>query len=187
MLPLFWMVGKREAHKIVLSSRSTLFRISGSHNFDQTLKLGSWKHLEKISKFVHVTFVLVTFVQITNISAVTDLLLANFKSRFLGKPRADSNSCGDICPSNICFGDICPYQKLSQLLLTWFWPKIKDRILGPSLTDVYSFVEATNDLTRLVHISNISSVSDPILTHIFFRAKFYSRNLPFKVLSKSGQ
>ena len=44
----FFMVGKREAHKIVFSSRSTLFRISGSHNFDQTLKLGSWKHLEKI-------------------------------------------------------------------------------------------------------------------------------------------
>ena len=118
MLPLFWMVGKREAHKIVLSSRSTLFRISGSHNFDQTLKLGSWKHLEKISKFVHVTFVLVTYVQITNISAVTDLLLANFKSRLLGKPRTDSISYGDICPSNICFGDICPYQKY----LSCYWP-----------------------------------------------------------------
>ena len=118
MLPLFGMVGKRKAHKIVLSSRSTLFRISGSHNFDQTLKLGSWKHLEKISKFVHVTFVLVTYVQITNISAVTDLLLANFKSRFLGKPRTYFNSCSDICPSNICFGDICPYQKY----LSCYWP-----------------------------------------------------------------
>ena len=35
----------------------------------------------------------------------------NFKGRFLGPSSTDSNYNGDICPSNICHGDICPHQK----------------------------------------------------------------------------
>ena len=45
-------------------------------DFDQTLNIGSWEHLEQIPTvtmtFVHATFVLPTFVHIRTISAVTD-------------------------------------------------------------------------------------------------------------------
>ena len=48
-------------------------------DFDETLKVGSCKHLEQIPTvrvtFVHTTFVLATFVHIRNISAVTDPIL----------------------------------------------------------------------------------------------------------------
>ena len=48
-------------------------------NFDETLQVGSWEHLEQIPTlrvtFVHATFVLATFVHIRNISAVTDPIL----------------------------------------------------------------------------------------------------------------
>ena len=48
------------------------------HDFDETLKVGSWEHLEQIPTvtvtFVQATFVLVTFVHIRNISAVTDTI-----------------------------------------------------------------------------------------------------------------
>ena len=48
-------------------------------NFDQTIKLSSWNHLEQILTvtvtFVQATFILATFVQIKNISAVTDPIL----------------------------------------------------------------------------------------------------------------
>ena len=51
--------------------------ISGPY-FDETLKIGSWQHLEQIPTvtvtFVQETFVLVTFVHIRNISAVTDTI-----------------------------------------------------------------------------------------------------------------
>ena len=44
-------------------------------DFDQTLKVGSWEHLEEIPTvtvtFVQATFVLATFVHIRNILAVT--------------------------------------------------------------------------------------------------------------------
>ena len=52
-------------------------------DFDQTLKVGSWEHLEQIPTvtvtfvqaiFFQATFVLVTFVHIRNISAVTDTI-----------------------------------------------------------------------------------------------------------------
>ena len=46
-------------------------------HLDQTLKVGSWEHLEQIPTvtviFVQATFVLVTFVG--NISGVTDMIL----------------------------------------------------------------------------------------------------------------
>ena len=48
-------------------------------DFDETLKVGSCEHLEQIPTvrvtFVHATFVLTTFVDIRNISAVSDLIL----------------------------------------------------------------------------------------------------------------
>ena len=48
-------------------------------DFDQTLKVGSWEHLEQILAvrvtYNHATFVLVTFVRIGNIPALTDLIL----------------------------------------------------------------------------------------------------------------
>ena len=48
-------------------------------DFDETLKVGSWEHLEQIPTvmvtFVHATFVLTTYVHISNISAVTDPIL----------------------------------------------------------------------------------------------------------------
>ena len=52
--------------------------ISAVTDFDETLQVGSWEHLEQIPTvtvtFVQATFVLVTFVHIRNISAVTDTI-----------------------------------------------------------------------------------------------------------------
>ena len=46
---------------------------------DQTLKVGSWEHLEEIPTvtvtFIQATFVLATFVHIRIISDVTDMIL----------------------------------------------------------------------------------------------------------------
>ena len=48
-------------------------------DFDETLKVGSWEHLDQIPTvtvtFVQPTFVLATFVHIRNISTVTDPIL----------------------------------------------------------------------------------------------------------------
>ena len=59
---------------------------------------------------------------------------------------------------------------ISQLLLTRFWPNFKGRILGTSRTDsnifMVTFVHATFVLVTLVHIRNISAVTDPILTKL---------------------
>ena len=50
-----------------------------SPDFDQTVKVDCWDHLEQISTvmvtFVRTTFALATIVHISNISAVTDLIL----------------------------------------------------------------------------------------------------------------
>ena len=51
-------------------------------DFDETLKVASWEHLEQILTVtvtvVQATFAHVTFVHIKNISAVTDLILMKF-------------------------------------------------------------------------------------------------------------
>ena len=51
-------------------------------DFDETLQVGSWEHLEQILTFtvtfVQATFGLVTFVHISSISAVTDTILTKF-------------------------------------------------------------------------------------------------------------
>ena len=53
------------------------------HDFDQTLKVGSWDQLEQIPTvtvtFVQATFVLATFVHIRIVSAVTDLILTKLE------------------------------------------------------------------------------------------------------------
>ena len=53
------------------------------NDFDKTLKVASWEHLEQISTikltFVQAIFVLVAFVHIRNISAVTDPILMKLK------------------------------------------------------------------------------------------------------------
>ena len=52
-------------------------------DFDDTLKVASWEHLEQIltamATFVQATFVQVTFDHIRNISAVTDPILMKLK------------------------------------------------------------------------------------------------------------
>ena len=54
-------------------------------DFDETLQVGSWEHLEQIPTvtvtFVQATFVLVTFVHIRNISAVTDTVKGKVNAR----------------------------------------------------------------------------------------------------------
>ena len=74
------------------------------------------------------------WLSVTNFLAylISELLLNQFKGRFLGPYSTDSNWNGDICPGNICPHDICPYQ---EYLRTWFWWNFKDRILGTSRTD----------------------------------------------------
>ena len=43
----------------------------------------------------------------------------NFKGRFLGQSLTDANCCGDICPGNNFFGNICHFRKVYL-----FGPKI---------------------------------------------------------------
>ena len=63
-----------------------------------------------------------------SISAISQLLLTrfwwNFKGRFLGTSRTDSNCQGDICPCNICPRDICPYQEY----LSCYWPDFDETL-----------------------------------------------------------
>ena len=83
------------------------------HDLDQTLKAGSWEHLEQIPTVrwylsrQHLSW------RHLSISAISQLLLAlfwpNFKGRFLGPFWTYSNCNNDICPGNICSCDICPY------------------------------------------------------------------------------
>ena len=60
-----------------------------------------------------------------SISVITQLLLnqfwPKFKCRFLGLSLLDAIRQDDICPCNICSGEICPYH---QYLTKFFWTKI---------------------------------------------------------------
>ena len=72
-----------------------------SADFDQTLKVGSWDHLDHIQAvmltFVQTTLVLATFVDIRNISAVTDLILTIlFGTTFFTNADYHSNICPGI-------------------------------------------------------------------------------------------
>ena len=61
-------------------------------DFDDNLNVGSWEHIEQISTvtmtFVQATFVLVTFVHIRSISAVTDTIWAKQLRQGQGKANA---------------------------------------------------------------------------------------------------
>ena len=55
-------------------------------DFEQTLKVGSWDPLEQIP------------------------IMTQF-DQTVGPSLTDAHYHGDICPGNICLGDICPYQE----------------------------------------------------------------------------
>ena len=105
-----------------------------------------------------------------SISAISQLLLARFGSRFkqrvLGTYITDYNCHHDICPGNICPGNICPYQEY----LDCYWPDFDQTLNKGSLEQIQqittvttTFVQATFFLGTFVHISNISAVTGPIL------------------------
>ena len=84
-------------------------------DFDETLQVGSWEHLEKIPT-ITVTFVEAAFVQVTlSISKISQLLLTWFnetlKVGFLRTPWTNSNCHGDSFTGNIYSGNICPYSE----------------------------------------------------------------------------
>ena len=104
------------------------------------------------------------------ITVISQLLLIQFWLKFKCRPqgtsRTDSNCYGDICPVNICPGDICPYQEYFRC----YWPDFYETLKVsswkhleqiPSVTG--TFVQASFVLTTIVHIKNISAVTDPIL------------------------
>ena len=139
-------------------------------DFDETLKIGSWEHLEQIPTvmvtFVQATFILATFVHIRNISALTDPIWWNFKDRFLGTSRTDSNCHGDICPGNICPRDICPYQEYLRSNRSDFDETSKIgswEHLEQIPTVMVIFVQATFVQVTFIHIKSISAVTDPML------------------------
>ena len=63
----------------------------------------------------------------------------------------------------ICPGDICPYQ-------TQFWPNFKGIFLGPNLTDINC--PGNIFLATLVHIRNISAITDIFLPYFFAGLNF---------------
>ena len=94
----------------------------------------------------------------------------NFKERFLGPFLTDANRHADIYPSNICPRNICPYKEY----LSWYWPDFDQTLqegswdhLSQIPTVTVTFVHATFVLETLVHIRNISAVTDQILTRFF--------------------
>ena len=66
-----------------------------------------------------------------SISRISQLLLTrfwwNFKGRFLGTSRTESNCHRGICPCNICPDDNCPYQEY----LSCYWPNVGS-LFGPT-------------------------------------------------------
>ena len=93
----------------------------------------------------------------------------NFKDRFLGTSRTDSNCHGDICPGNICPRDICPYQEY----LSSNWPNFDETLkigswehLEQIPTVVVTLVLAKFAQAIVVHIRNILAVADLILTKL---------------------
>ena len=142
--------------------------------FGQSLTDVKNKQLSRINNItVKVTFVYKTFVLVTSISAISQLLLSkfwsNFKGKFLGTFKLDSNCHDEICPGNICPRNICPYQEY----LSSNWPDIDETLkigfwehLEQIPTVMMTFVQATFVLTTFIHIRNISVVTDPMLTKL---------------------
>ena len=108
-------------------------------DFDEILKVGSCEHLEQIPTvrviFVHATFVLVTFVHIRNISAVTDLILMKLYRKVPGNTQNRIQlSRWHFSRQNFSWRYLS-ISGISQLLLTRFWRNFKGRFLGISRTD----------------------------------------------------
>ena len=108
-----------------------------------------------------------------SISGISQLLLTqfwwNFKHRFLGTSRIDSNFHSDNCPGNIYPGDICPYQEY----LSCYWLNFDETLqigswehLEQIPTVMVTFVQATFVLVTFVHIKNIRAVTDTIWTKL---------------------
>ena len=93
----------------------------------------------------------------------------NFKGMFLNPSLTDANCHSDICPTNICPEDICPYQEyiscyctdLDETLKVGSWKHLEHI---PTVRE--PFVQATFVLATIVHIRNISAVTDSVLTKL---------------------
>ena len=93
--------------------------------FDQTLKVGSWDHLEQIptvtETFIQATFVLAAFVHIRNISSVTRQILTKFQKLV---PGTIVNRCQlsrwHLSRQHLSWQHLS-ISRISQLLLTRFW------------------------------------------------------------------
>ena len=68
----------------------------------------SLKDVYLVSNTRHLTTHFYSSIDITHPITIVVRCL-NFKGRFLGTSKTDSNCHGDICPGNISPGDICPY------------------------------------------------------------------------------
>ena len=101
--------------------------------------------------------------------AISQLLLTrfwwNFKHRFLGTSKTDSNYQVDICPGNICSYQeylSCYRPDFDEILKVTSWEHL-EQIPFTKLT----FLQATIVLVTFVHISNISAGTDPILMKLW--------------------
>ena len=109
--------------------------------------------------------------------AISQLLLTrfwwNFKGRFIGTFRTDFNYQVDICLGNICLGKICSYQDP----LSCYWPNVDQTLKVGSWEHLEQIltVTATFVLVTIVHIRNISAVTDPMLR---FLEPFFNRCQP---------
>ena len=91
------------------------------------------------------------------------------KSVIFAQDIADANCHSNICPDNICPGDICPYQEyiscyspdFEQTLKVGSWDHLEQ-----IPTVMVTFFQATFVLPTFVHIRNISSVTNQILTKL---------------------
>ena len=147
-------------------------------------KYASCEHLQQMLT------VMVTFVQATymsrrhlSISSISQLLLTQFWPNFIGSvPGTICNRCqiqGEICPSNICPSDICPHQEYGSC----YWPNFDQTLMIGSLDNLQQMptvmvtfflaiicpgdiCQATFVLVTIIHMRNISAVTDPILTKL---------------------
>ena len=124
-------------------------------------------------------------------SAISQLLLnrflQNFKRRFLELCWTNSMCQSDICPGNICPCNICPYQDYiscywldcDQTSKVGYWDHLWQK---PAVIVIFVEATATVVLATFVHITNVSAVTDQILTklgnlnfwnHNFFGTDFF--------------
>ena len=137
-------------------------------DFDQTLKVDSWDHLDLFQLSWRHLFRQHLSWQHLSISGISRLLLTrfwpNFKSRLLGPCWTDSNCHGNICP-----GNICPYQEY----LSCYCPDFDQTLKVDSWDHLELFQLSWWHVSRqhlswrhLSIIRNISVVTDPILTKL---------------------